>query len=67
MIQVSPPDEDGYCCLGVSVDFSKTLIECSKTVLAEVNPNMPRVFGDSMIHVSEIDYFIPNDSSLIEN
>lgn len=60
MIQLSLPDENGYCSLGVSVDFTKTLIASSKITIAEVNPNMPRTRGDSMVHVSNIDYFIPH-------
>ncbi|NPV26230.1 MAG: acetyl-CoA hydrolase/transferase family protein [Firmicutes bacterium] len=66
MIQVSPPDKFGFCSLGVSVDYTKPLVDCAATVLAEVNPNMPRTLGDSFVHVTEIDYFVPSEQPLIE-
>lgn len=57
-IHVSPPDAHGYCSLGVSVEATVAAIENAKTVIAQVNPNMPRTFGDGIIHVSEIDYLV---------
>ncbi|WP_291135778.1 acetyl-CoA hydrolase/transferase family protein [Flavobacterium sp. UBA7663] len=57
-IHVSPPDGHGYCSLGVSVEASIAAIENAKTVIAQVNPNMPRTFGDGILHVSEIDYLV---------
>ena len=57
-IQVSPPDIHGYCSLGVSVEASVAAIENAKIVIAQVNPNMPRTFGDGILHVSEIDYLV---------
>lgn len=57
-IQVSPPDKHGYCSLGVSVEASVAAIENAKTVIAQVNPQMPRTFGDGILHVSEIDYLV---------
>lgn len=57
-IHVSPPDNHGYCSLGVSVEASIAAIENAKTVIAQVNPNMPRTFGDGILHVSEIDYLV---------
>lgn len=57
-IHVSPPDRHGYCSLGVSVEASIAAIENAKTVIAQVNPNMPRTFGDGIIHVSEINYLV---------
>lgn len=57
-IQVSPPDRHGYCSLGVSVEASIAAIENAKTVIAQVNPQMPRTFGDGILHVSEIDYLV---------
>lgn len=63
---VSPPDKYGYCSLGVSVDHSKQLVESAKIVIAEVNPNMPRTYGDTLVHVSQFDYIIENDSPLLE-
>jgi len=63
---VSPPDKYGYCSLGVSVDHSKQLVESAKTVIAEVNPNMPRTCGDTLVHVSQLDYIVENDGPLLE-
>ncbi|MES2484906.1 MAG: acetyl-CoA hydrolase/transferase C-terminal domain-containing protein [Bacteroidota bacterium] len=60
-IQVSPPDAHGYCSLGVSVEASRAAIEMATRVVAQVNPNMPRTFGDSLVHVSEIDYMVETD------
>ncbi len=63
---VSPPDEHGYCSLGMSVDHSKELVKCAKTVIAEVNPNVPRTYGDTFVHVSDLDYIVENDSPILE-
>lgn len=57
-IHVSPPDSHGYCSLGVSVEASIAAVENSKIVIAQVNPNMPRTFGDGILHISEIDYLV---------
>ena len=57
-IHVSPPDIHGYCSLGVSVEATLAAIENAKTVIAQVNPQMPRTFGDGILHVSEIDYLV---------
>lgn len=63
-IHVSPPDLHGYCSLGVSVEASVAAIENAKIVIAQVNKNMPRTFGDGIIHVSEIDYLVEVDSMI---
>lgn len=57
-IHVSPPDIHGYCSLGVSVEATLAAIQNAKTVIAQVNPQMPRTFGDGILHVSEIDYLV---------
>lgn len=57
-IHISPPDSHGYCSLGVSVEATVAAIENAKTVIAQVNPQMPRTFGDGILHVSEIDYLV---------
>lgn len=54
-IQVSPPDNHGYCSLGVSVDITLPAIESAKMVIAQVNPRVPRTHGDGIIHISKID------------
>ena len=63
-IHVSPPDSHGYCSLGVSVEATLAAIESSKTVIAQVNPQMPRTFGDGFLHISEIDYLVEVNSPI---
>lgn len=63
-LHVSPPDEHGFCSLGVEVGVSKGAAENSRMVIAEVNPNMPRTLGDSFIHMSRIDYCVDVDYTL---
>jgi 4-hydroxybutyrate CoA-transferase len=66
MIQVSPPDEHGYCSLGVSVDYTKTAAEIADLVIAQVNQQMPRTLGDSFLHVSQLDCIVETDLPVIE-
>ncbi|MGA9531585.1 MAG: acetyl-CoA hydrolase/transferase C-terminal domain-containing protein [Anaerolineales bacterium] len=66
LIHVSPPDEHGFCSLGVEVGITKTAAGSAKIVIAEVNPRMPRTLGDAFIHVSKIDHAIPVDYPLPE-
>ena len=66
LIQVTPPDEHGFCCLGVSVDVVKSAAESATTVIAEVNPQMPRTRGDSLISIDHIDILTENDTPLPE-
>jgi acetyl-CoA hydrolase len=66
MIQVSPPDAHGFCSYGVEVGVTKPAAESAKMIIAEVNPNMPRVLGDSFIHLSNIDYLVEADYLLPE-
>ena len=63
-IHVSPPDSHGYCSLGVSVEATLAAIESAKTVIAQVNPQMPRTFGDGILHISEIDYLVEVNSPI---
>lgn len=65
MIQVSPPDEDGYVSLGISVDYTKSAAENAKTVIAQVNKNMPYTHGESRLHVSDIDFIVEHDEKLL--
>jgi 4-hydroxybutyrate CoA-transferase len=58
LIQLSPPDSHGYCSFGASVWDKKKAVRAAKIVLAEVNENFIRTYGDNFIHVSEIDYFV---------
>lgn len=66
LIQVSPPDEHGFCSFGISVDIVKSAAESAKHVIAQVNPQMPRTLGDSFIRVSDIDAFVEYEEPLIE-
>ncbi|MCX6652215.1 MAG: GNAT family N-acetyltransferase [Methanomassiliicoccales archaeon] len=66
LIQVAPPDENGNCSLGVSVDITKSAAKAAETVIAQVNPRMPVTGGDSMVHVSEIDAFVYQEEPLLE-
>jgi acyl-CoA hydrolase len=52
IVHVSPPDLHGYCSLGVSVDIARSAVNTAKTLIAQVNPNVPRTHGDGMIHSS---------------
>ena len=64
MIMVSPPDKFGYVSLGTSVDATLAAVETADTVIALVNPNVPRAFGDAMISLNDIDIFVEDDSEL---
>jgi acyl-CoA hydrolase len=66
LVQVSPPDQHGFCSLGVSVDVAKAALLSAKKIIALVNPNMPRTHGDSHIPFSKIDYVVRGDSPLQE-
>ncbi len=64
LIHVSRPDRHGYCSLGVSVEATLAAIENAKHVIAQVNPQMPRVHGEGIIHVSELDTLVEVDTPI---
>jgi acyl-CoA hydrolase len=64
MIMCSVPDKHGYVSLGTSVDATRAAVECADIVIAAVNPNVPRAWGDAIFHMSEIDYFVEDNSPL---
>jgi acyl-CoA hydrolase len=66
IVQVSPPDEHGFCSLGVSVDVARAAVNHAKHVIAQVNPKMPRTHGDGMIHVSAFNALVKVDEPLHE-
>lgn len=66
LLNVSEPDEEGYCSYGISADLAFSAAECSKTIIAQVNKYMPRTFGDPVIHVSKIDAMVRGDEPLVE-
>jgi 4-hydroxybutyrate CoA-transferase len=59
LIHVSPPDEHGFCSLGVEVGLTKSPAESARLIIAEVNEQMPRTLGDSFIHVSRLSHIVP--------
>ncbi len=65
-IQVSPPDSHGYCSFGVGVECTLTAAKYAHNVVAQVNAQMPRTYGDSFIHVSEIDRIVELSRPLCE-
>jgi acyl-CoA hydrolase/GNAT superfamily N-acetyltransferase len=66
LVQVSPPDKFGFCSLGVSVDITRSGLENANQVIAQVNPRMPRTWGDSFVHVDAIDWLVPCEEPLVE-
>ena len=66
LVQVTPPDENGLCSFGISVDIVKSAAENASLVIAQVNPKMPRTHGNGTIHVHELDVLVPVDDDLIE-
>jgi len=66
LIQVSPPDNHGYCSLGTSVDIAKAAVETAKIIIAQVNPRMPRTHGDGFLNVKKINALVWHESELPE-
>jgi acyl-CoA hydrolase/GNAT superfamily N-acetyltransferase len=67
LIQVSPPDDHGYCSLGISVDITLSGMNNADVVIAQVNPEMPRTWGDGMIHMDRIDYLVEYPEPILES
>lgn len=66
LINVSPPDEHGFCSYGIDVGNIKTPAEKSKIVIAQINENMPRGLGNSFIHINKIDHVVEYSEPLME-
>jgi acyl-CoA hydrolase len=66
LIQVSPPDAHGFCSFGVGIDTTPTAARQAKIVVAQVNDQMPRTYGDSFIHVSDIDAIVESSRPLCQ-
>jgi acyl-CoA hydrolase len=66
LLNVSEPDDEGYVSYGISADLAFSAVECSKTIIAQVNKYMPRTFGDPVIHISKIAALIRGDEPLVE-
>jgi len=59
LVQVSPPDEHGFCSFGIEVGITKPAAQSARMVIAEMNERMPRTLGDSFIHISKLDAIVP--------
>jgi 4-hydroxybutyrate CoA-transferase len=66
MLQVTPPDENGYCNLGCSVDFTLQGVKSASTVIAQVNDQFPHTYGDGFVHVSELDHIVEASTPMFE-
>ncbi|HRD57584.1 MAG TPA: acetyl-CoA hydrolase/transferase C-terminal domain-containing protein [Ferruginibacter sp.] len=64
LVQVSPPDEHGYCSLGVSVDIARSAVSCATHVIAQVNPKIPRTHGDGLMHIKRFSAMVYHEDSL---
>ena len=66
LIQTSPPDSGGNMSLGISVDIVKAAVETASLAVAQVNSNMPFVYGDGIINIGDVDFLLPHDESLLK-
>ena len=66
LAMISPPNEHGYCCLGVASDYSYQAIKSAKTVIAQINDQVPVIYGDTFIHISEIDCCVEHSAPIPE-
>lgn len=66
LIHISPPDHHGYCTLGIESGLTRSAADSARIIIAEVNQQMPRTHGDTLIHVNDIDYIVPVDYPLAE-
>jgi len=66
LISTTPPDAHGFCSLGVSVDVVRSAVDAAETVIAEINPTMPRTHGAGFVHVDDIDFFVSNPRPILE-
>ena len=65
-IHTSPPDEKGFCSYSIETGLTKTAAESAKRIVAQVNPQMPYIMGDTLIHVKDIDHIVEADAPLDE-
>jgi len=66
LIQTSPPDNNGFMSLGVSVDVTKAAVENASLIITQTNPKMPRVHGDTFLHIKDVDFVVPHEEPLLE-
>jgi acyl-CoA hydrolase len=65
LVQLSPPDTHGYCSLGTSVDAARAAVDTASVIFAEINEQMPRTHGNSMIHLSQIQHYTATNRQLL--
>lgn len=66
VVTVSPMDKSGYFSLGTNPDYGATVVRKAKRIIVEVNENMPRTFGECLLHISDVDMVIENHVPLME-
>jgi acyl-CoA hydrolase len=64
LVQVSPPDEHGYCSLGVSVDIARSAVNTATHIIAQINPRVPRTHGDSLVHTKRFTSMVYQEEEL---
>jgi acyl-CoA hydrolase len=64
LVQVSPPDNHGYCSLGVSVDIARSAVNTATHIIAQVNPRVPRTHGDSLVHTKRFTSMVWHEEEL---
>ena len=64
LVQVSPPDEHGYCSLGASVDIARSAVNTAGCIIAQINPRVPRTHGDGMVHYSRFTHMVWHEAEL---
>jgi len=65
IVQITPPNEDGYCSLGIAIDVAHEALEHAAICVGEINTQIPRTFGDTIVHVSEFDFLVRSKDPLI--
>ncbi len=65
LLQLSPPDRDGYCSFGISVEYLNEGVDAARLVIAEINDQMPRTHGDTLIHISKLDFVVETSRPLL--
>lgn len=66
LLNCSEPNEEGYVSFGVSGDIATSAVECASVLIAQINPNMPFTYGDSVVHVSRLNACVWVDEPLVE-
>jgi len=64
LVSVTPPDVNGYCSLGTSIDITRAAVQTAKSIVGQVNRNLPWTFGDGIIHVSHLDALVYKDEPM---